>query len=257
MTVAIGMRYGNPSIAEGLEQLRQANAQRILILPLYPQYSSATTGSTFDAIAEVLKGWRWVPDIRFISHYPNLPAYIHALATQIKNDWAEHGMPDKLLFSYHGIPKRFFLAGDPYHCECHKTARLVAQAIDLPKEKWQVVFQSRFGREEWLKPYTDQTLEELGKAGTKRVDVICPGFAADCLETLEEIDQQNRQLFLQAGGQEFHYISALNENAEHIQAMLELVKQHSQGWTECQQTLEELEQEAQQRARLYAGSTAN
>lgn len=253
MTVALGMRYGNPSIAAGLEQLRQANARRILILPLYPQYSSATTGSTFDAIADVFKRWRWLPDIRFISHYPEQPTYIHALATQIKTYWEEHGTPDKLLFSYHGIPKRFFLAGDPYHCECHKTARLVAQEIDLAEEKWQVVFQSRFGREEWLKPYTDHTLESLGKAGMNRVDVICPGFAADCLETLEEINQQNRQLFLAAGGKEFHYIPALNDNIEHIQAMLELVKQHSQGWLECRQTMEDLERESQlrvQRANL-------
>ncbi len=248
MTIALGMRYGNPSIATGLEQLRQANARRILILPLYPQYSAATTGSTFDAAADVLKRWRWLPDIRFISHYPDLPAYIHALATQIKNYWAEHGTPDQLLFSFHGIPKRFFLAGDPYHCECHKTARLVAQQIDLSEKKWQVVFQSRFGREEWLKPYTDHTLEALGKADVKRVDVICPGFAADCLETLKEINQQNRQRFLQAGGNEFHYIPALNDNIEHIQALLELVRQHTQGWLECTQTTDELEIEAQQRA---------
>ncbi|EDN67114.1 ferrochelatase [Beggiatoa sp. PS] len=247
LKIAIGMRYGNPSIATGLEQLRQANAQRILILPLYPQYSAPTTGSTFDAIADVLKRWRWLPDIRFISHYPDQPTYISALVTQIKNHWAKYGIPDKLLFSFHGIPKRFFLAGDPYHCECHKTARLVAEQLDLSAEKWQVVFQSRFGREEWLKPYTDHTLTELGKAGINRVDVICPGFAADCLETLEEINQQNRELFLAAGGQEFHYIPALNDNAEHIQALLELVIQHTQGWQECTQTTDELAHKAQQR----------
>ena len=172
MMIAVGMRYGNPSIATGLEQLRQANARRILILPLYPQYSASTTGSTFDALASVLKHWRWLPDVRFVSHYHDHPPYIQALTTQIKNYWAKQGTPDKLLFSFHGIPKRFFLAGDPYHCECHKTARLVAQQLDLSEEKWQVVFQSRFGREEWLKPYTDQTLAALGNAGVKRVDVI-------------------------------------------------------------------------------------
>ncbi len=231
MMVALGMRYGNPSIVSALEQLRQANARRILILPLYPQYSASTTGSTFDAVADVLKLWRWLPDVRFVSHYPDQVAYIHALAMQIKNYWTKHGKPDQLLFSFHGIPKRFFVAGDPYHCECHKTARLVAEEIDL--SKWQVVFQSRFGREEWLKPYTDHTLVALGKAGVKRVDVICPGFAADCLETLEEINQENRHTFLQAGGQEFHYIPALNENVDYIQALLELVIQHTQGWAEC------------------------
>jgi len=236
MTVALGMRYGNPSIASALEKLRQANARRILILPLYPQYSSSTTGSTFDAIADVLKRWRWIPDVRFVSHYPDHAAYIHALATQIKSYWAEHGTPDQLLFSFHGIPKRFFLAGDPYHCECHKTARLVTEQIKLPEEKWQVVFQSRFGREEWLKPYTDETLKGLAQAGVKRVDVISPGFAADCLETLEEIDQQNREFFLQSGGEAFHYIPALNDHLEHIQALLEIVIQHTQGWVECNQS---------------------
>jgi len=232
--VALGMRYGNPSIAAALEQLRQANARRILILPLYPQYSGAATGSSFDAVADVLKRWRWVPDVRFISHYHDQPAYIRALAEQIKNYWSKQGTPDKLLFSFHGIPKRFFIAGDPYHCECHKTARLVAAQLDLNEEKWQVVFQSRFGREEWLKPYTDHTLTALGKAGLKRVDIICPGFAADCLETLEEISQENRQIFLQAGGKAFHYIPALNDNVEHIQALLDLVIQHTQGWSGCQ-----------------------
>ncbi len=249
MMIALGMRYGNPSIATGLEQLRQANARRILILPLYPQYSASTTGSTFDAVADVLKHWRWLPDVRFVSHYHDHPAYIRALTIQIKNYWAEHGSPNKLLFSYHGIPKRFFLAGDPYHCECYKTARLVAEQLDLSEEKWQVVFQSRFGREEWLKPYTDHTLVVLGKAGMKRVDVICPGFAADCLETLEEIDHTNRQLFLQTGGQEFHYMPALNDNIEHIQALLELIIQHTQGWSECTQTTEALEIEVQQRTK--------
>ena len=230
MKVVLGMRYGNPSIATGLEQLRQANAQHILILPLYPQYSSASTGSIFDAVSDVLKYWRWIPDIRFISHYHDRPDYIQALVTQIQNYWNQHGTPDKLLFSFHGIPKRFFMAGDPYYCECQKTARLIAEQMALSEEKWQVVFQSRFGREEWLKPYTDHTLAILGKTGVKRIDVICPGFAADCLETLEEINQENRQIFLQAGGQEFHYIPALNDNIEHMQALQELIIRHTQGW---------------------------
>lgn len=247
--VTLGMRYGHPSLASGLDQLR--HAKKILILPLYPQYSSPTTASTFDAIGKVLTHWRWLPDIRFISHYHDHVAYIEALATQIKNYWDKQGTPEKLLFSFHGIPKRFFKAGDPYFCECQKTARLVAQQLDLPEEQWQVVFQSRFGKEEWLMPYTDHTLTHLGKSRVKRVDVICPGFAADCLETLEEINQENRQIFLNAGGQAFHYIPALNATPEHIQALLALIIQHTQGWIEGSQTLQELEQQArlrQQRA---------
>ncbi|MCK5716311.1 MAG: ferrochelatase [Thiomargarita sp.] len=219
MTVVLGMRYGNPSIASALEQLRQPNVQKLIILPLYPQYSSSTTGSTFDAIADVLKTWRWIPEVHFISDYHEHPAYIQALAIQINTYWQKHGNPDKLLFSFHSIPKRFDLAGDPYQSHCYQTAKLVAKHIDV--KEWQVVFQSRFGREEWLKPYTDQTLTALGKG---RVDIICPGFAADCLETLEEINQENRNRFLQAGGKEFHYIPALNDNVEHIQALLKLIK---------------------------------
>ncbi len=222
-TVALGMRYGNPSIAAGLEKLRQANSQRIVVLPLYPQYSGSTTGSTFDAVAEVLQTWRRVPDLGFISHYHDEPAYIQALVAHIKTYWAKHGIPDKLLFSFHGVPKRFVIAGDPYFDQCQKTAQLVAAQMNLSEEKWALVFQSRFGREEWLKPYTDHTLTALGKAGLKRVDVICPGFAADCLETLEEINQENRQVFLKAGGQEFHYIPALNDKSEHIQALVALL----------------------------------
>ena len=224
-TVALGMRYGNPSIAAGLEKLRQANSQRIVVLPLYPQYSGSTTGSTFDAVAEVLQTWRRVPDLGFISHYHDEPAYIQALVAHIKTYWAKHGIPDKLLFSFHGVPKRFVIAGDPYFDQCQKTAQLVAAQMNLSEEKWALVFQSRFGREEWLKPYTDHTLTALGKAGLKRVDVICPGFAADCLETLEEINQENRQVFLKAGGQEFHYIPALNDKSEHIQALVALLNE--------------------------------
>lgn len=245
ITVALGMRYGHPSIAQSLETLRQANTRYLLILPLYPQYSATTTASVFDAIGKTLQYWRWLPDIRFISHYHDYPAYIQALTQQIRSYWQQHGQADKLLFSFHGIPQRFFLNGDPYFCECHKTARLVAEQLQLPAERWQVVFQSRFGREPWLQPYTDEQLKSLAAAGTARVDVICPGFAADCLETLEEIAKQNRDLFLQAGGQAFHYIPALNDNPEHIQMMVSLIKQHSQGWLE-NITLEDLQQQAQQ-----------
>jgi ferrochelatase len=228
--VELGMRYGNPSIPAALERLRQAGAQRLLILPLYPQYASATTGSTLDAVSQVLRGWRWLPDIRFISHYHDWPAYIGAIAASIRESWQQRGQPDKLLFSFHGIPQRTFLAGDPYHCECHKTARLTAEALGLAAEQWQVTFQSRFGREPWLQPYTDVTLKEFGGRKTRRVDVVCPGFSADCLETLEEILVQNREFFLQAGGGEFHYIQALNDRADHIAALADLLAQHAQGW---------------------------
>ncbi|EIJ44101.1 ferrochelatase [Beggiatoa alba B18LD] len=250
VTVAMGMRYGNPSIAAGLEQLRKANAQRILCLPLYPQYSSASTGSTFDALSQAFKTWRWIPDVRFISHYHDFPAYIHALANSIQQHWATHGQGEKLLFSFHGIPQRFFSAGDPYPCECQKTARLVAEKLGLADTQWQVAFQSRFGREAWIQPYTDETLIQWAKTGTKRVDVICAGFTADCLETLEEIDIENRQLFLNNGGQVFHYIPALNAEDLHIQALAELVKQHAQGWSD--KPLSVLQAEARQRAQRAA-----
>jgi ferrochelatase len=250
--VALGMRYGNPSITTALDELRQANARRILILPLYPQYSSAATASTFDAVSQILQRWRWLPDLHFISHYHDYPGYIHALAMQIQSYWDKNGQPDKLLFSFHGIPKRFFLAGDPYHCECHKTARLIAEQLELVEGSWQTVFQSRFGREEWIKPYIDLVLVELAKSGVKRVDVVCPGFSADCLETLEEINQVFRGLFLQSGGQTFHYIPALNDSAAHIQALLELIVQHTQGWTECQRSTPELQKEADLRAQQAA-----
>ena len=230
--VALGMRYGNPSIAAALAELRQAGARRLLVLPLYPQYSATTTASTFDAVAAVLKTWRQQPELRFINHYHDNHGYIRALADSVHAYWAEHGEPERLMFSFHGLPKRYLLAGDPYHCECHKTARLVAEQLGLPVERWMLTFQSRFGREEWLKPYCDHTLREWGAAGVKRVDVLCPGFPADCLETLEEIEQQNREIFVKAGGGEYHYIPALNDSAGHINMLSELVLQHSQGWPE-------------------------
>ncbi len=218
--VVLAMRYGNPSIANGLEELR--NVERIIVLPLYPQYSGTTTGSSFDAVAEVLKTWRVVPDLRFISDYHDNSAYINALIAQIKAYWDQHGVAEKLLFSFHGIPQRFVIAGDPYADQCHKTAKLVALGLEI--ENWEVVFQSRFGREKWLEPYADHKLITLAKGGVKRVDVVCPGFSADCLETLDEINRENRDIFLEAGGEEFHYIPALNDSDEHIEALVEILK---------------------------------
>jgi protoporphyrin/coproporphyrin ferrochelatase len=228
--VVLAMRYGNPSIEAGMEKLRAANAERILVFPLYPQYSAATTASTFDAVADVLKKWRWIPEIRMINHYHDNSDYITALANSIKQFWQSHAKPEKLLFSFHGLPKNYFLAGDPYHCECHKTARLVAEKLELHEDEWQLTFQSRFGPREWLQPYTDITLKELAANGTKSVQIVCPGFSADCLETIEEIDMQNRDFFTEAGGEEFSYIPALNDSDEHIDVICKLIQTHSQGW---------------------------
>lgn len=234
--VALAMRYGTPAIAAGLQSLRKAGARRILILPLYPQYSATTTASTLDAVSRELQHWRWVPELRFVNHYHDHPAYIRALANSIRAAWQTNGQPDKLLFSFHGLPQRYLDAGDPYFCECHKTARLVAEQLHLDNAQWQTTFQSRFGPEPWLQPYTDHTLENLAKQDTKHVQVICPGFAADCLETLEEINQQNRAIFLTAGGKTFHYIPALNTEASHIQLLTELIQLHASDWLTIPQT---------------------
>ncbi|MES9958575.1 MAG: ferrochelatase, partial [Sedimenticola sp.] len=185
--VALAMRYGNPSIAEGLESLRKANARRIIVLPLYPQYSATTTASTLDAVSDVLKTWRWLPELRFISHYQDHPGYIGALAESVREYWQQHGEPDRLLISFHGIPQDYADAGDPYPEECSTTAQLLADNLGLEAERWSMTFQSRLGRKEWLKPYTDKTLKQWGSEGTGKVHVICPGFSADCLETIEEI----------------------------------------------------------------------
>jgi ferrochelatase len=228
------MRYGTPSIAGALEDLRAAGTRRLLVLPLYPQYSASTTGSTFDAVAAQLTTWRWLPELRFVTQYHDDPAYVGALAESLREARAAAGEPDRLLFSFHGLPRRYFEAGDPYHCACQKTARLVAEALDLPRERWALSFQSRVGREEWLRPYTDQLLKEWGATGVRRVHVACPGFSADCLETLEEIDQQNRGFFLGAGGESFHYVPALNDRPDHIALLADLVARHVQGWPEAE-----------------------
>jgi len=222
--VELAMRYGNPSIQSGLEKLQQANAQKIIILPLYPQYSASTTASTFDAVADILKTWRNVPELHLVKHYHDSPDYIDALAESITEHWQQTTRAEKLLFSFHGIPQAYFDAGDPYYCECHKTARLVAEKLNLDEKEWMLTFQSRFGPKEWLKPYTDITLEELAKSGIKNVDIICPGFSADCLETLEEINMRYRETFLAAGGNKFSYIPALNEQPAHITTLANIIQ---------------------------------
>lgn len=230
--VALAMRYGNPSIAKGLAELRSEGARRIVVLPLYPQYSATTTASIFDAVTDELRGWRWLPELRFINHYHDDPAYIAALADSVRRHQAQHGTPDKLILSFHGIPREYFLKGDPYHCECHKSGRLLAEALGLADDQWQLTFQSRLGPREWLKPYTDETLKQLAHQGVKKVQVICPGFSADCLETLEEVAMENKAFFLEAGGKEYGYIPCLNAEPAHIDMLSDLVMRHAGGWTD-------------------------
>ncbi len=231
--LAVGMRYGNPSIPKALEELRQAGARRLLVAPLYPQYSAATTASAFDALVQTLKGWRWLPELRMIASYHDDPGYIHALTESVLDAWAKQPQAERLLFSFHGLPRRNLLAGDPYHCQCHKTARLVAERLGLENDQWAVSFQSRFGFAEWLKPYTSELLKDWAQQDVASVDVLCPGFAADCLETLEEIAMENRDVFIESGGQRFRYIPALNDNPEHLDALEDLLMAHLQGWPEA------------------------
>ena len=231
--VALGMSYGNPSIAAALEQLHRHNTRRIVVLPLYPQYSGTTTGSVFDDVTRALSRRRWVPEFRFINHYHDAPGYIGALAASIREYWAKNGRGDKLLMSFHGVPRDTLESGDPYHCHCQKTARLLAEALDLDGDAWVIAFQSRVGRAEWLRPYTDETIETLGKQGLGQLDVICPGFSADCLETLEEIAIQNDALFRESGGGEIRYIPALNARDDHVAFLSRLIEEHVTGWPEA------------------------
>jgi ferrochelatase len=226
------MRYGRPGIAEALEQARADNVQRLIVLPLYPQYSATTTASVFDGLARVLARIRWLPELRFITQYHQDEAWVEAIADRITSHQAEHGVPDKLVFSFHGIPKRYLLDGDPYYCQCQSSARRIAERMKLSPEQWLVTFQSRLGKAEWLKPYTDQTMEKLGKEGVSHVQVVCPGFAVDCLETIDEIGVENQEIFHDAGGGRFSYIPALNAETDHARVLTELCWQHGQGWPE-------------------------
>jgi ferrochelatase len=257
VTVVLAMRYGNPSIAAGLEQLREAGARRILVLPLYPQYSASTTASTFDAVSLELRRWRWLPELRFVNHYHDEPAYIGALAESVRDYWSVNGEPDKLVMSFHGLPRECLLAGDPYFCECHNTARLLAEKLELPPYRWQLTFQSRLGPKQWLKPYTDHTLQALAKEGIRNVHVMCPGFSADCLETLEEIVMENRDTFLAAGGENYAYIPCLNDRPSHITMLSELVMKHVQGWMPTQTPSQREKELAQRKARALAAGAAD
>ena len=220
--VVLGMRYGNPSMEVAIQRLTDMNVRNITVLPLYPQYSGATTGSTFDAVAKVFTKTRWVPELHFVGSYHQSPLYIEALCDSIQTHIDKHGMPDKLMFSYHGTPERYLKNGDPYHCFCHQTTRLVREKMGLDENLIMTTFQSRFGREPWLQPYTDKTLEAMPADGIKHVAVICPGFSSDCLETIEEIDGEGREIFTEHGGESFHYIPCLNAQPAHLQALAEI-----------------------------------
>ncbi|HFC91708.1 MAG TPA: ferrochelatase [Leucothrix mucor] len=230
--VELAMRYGKPSIESGLEQLKKQGVRRLLVLPLYPQYSATTTATTYDEVNRVLSRWRWLPEMRFVSSYHDHSSYINALAASVKTHWEQHQRGQVLLMSFHGLPKRNLNLGDPYFCHCQKTARLLAEKLELKQDQYVVTFQSRFGKAEWIKPYTDKTLEELPTKGIKHIDVLCPGFPADCLETLEEIKIDNSDTFLQAGGETYRYIAALNHQQDHIRALSDIIQQHTQGWAE-------------------------
>jgi len=222
--VALGMTYGSPSIGSAMAELRQNGAQRIVVLPLYPQYSGTTTASVVDAIFRVLASERHVPELRTINDYHAHPAYIEALASSVRAYRQAHGASEHLLMSFHSIPQRYVDQGDPYDAQCKKTAALLAEALQLQPGQWSISFQSRLGREPWLQPYTDVILPQYAAKGIKTLDVICPGFSADCLETLEEVAIRYRADFLAAGGKDFRYIPALNADAEHIRMMQTLVQ---------------------------------
>lgn len=220
--VALGMSYGSPSLASAVDDLLAQGVEDIVVLPLYPQYSCSTVAAVWDELARILAKKRAIPGISFIRDYAEHPDYIHALAASVRASFAVHGEPDLLLLSYHGIPQRYANQGDDYPQRCRDTTRELVSALGLPPERVMMTFQSRFGREPWLTPYTDETLKMLGEKGTKHIQVLCPGFAADCLETLEEIAVQNREIFLEAGGKQYEYIPALNADAAHIEMMVNL-----------------------------------
>ena len=228
--VVLAMRYGRPSIPEAMARLRRERAARLLVLPMYPQYSATSSASAFDGVAQVLMQTRNLPELRWVRGFHDDPGYIEALRRSVRAHWDAHGRGQRLVMSFHGLPQRNLDLGDPYHCECHKTGRLLAQALDLRPDEYLVSFQSRFGRARWLQPYTAETLRRLAREGAARVDVICPGFVADCLETLEEIAQEARRDFLTHGGRELHVIACLNDAPALIGTLASLVERHAAGW---------------------------
>jgi len=230
VVVRYAMRYGNPSMASQLDALKDAGATRILVLSAYPQYSATTTASVIDAVNTWVTRTRLVPELRFVNRYHDDAGYIEALARRVETHWREHGKPDHLVMSFHGVPERTLMRGDPYHCECHKTGRLLATRLGLAKTDYTVSFQSRFGKAKWLEPYTEPTLQALAQRGVGRVDVVCPGFTSDCLETIEEIGMEGKEAFLMAGGREYHAIACLNDHPAWIGALADIAQQHMGGW---------------------------
>ena len=227
---ALGMRYGNPSINSALKDLQSRQVRRLLVLPLYPQYCAATTGSTFDEVTSILQKWRWIPELRIINQYFEEEEYLNALVSSIEHFWKKNNKPQKIVFSYHGIPKKYLDKGDPYHCFCRKTTRLVAESMKLPEGSYMTTFQSRFGPAEWLQPYTDKTIESLAKEGTDDIHVISPAFSSDCLETIEELNEENREIFMENGGKKFGYIPCLNDREDHILLLTSLLENELHGW---------------------------
>ncbi|MGQ0599780.1 ferrochelatase [Aquabacterium sp.] len=252
VVVEHAMRYGQPSIASQLDALKAKGVQRVLVLPLYPQYSAATTASVMDEVFTWGRQTRCLPELRHINHFHDDAGYLDALAESVKTHWQRHGRAGKLVMSFHGMPHRTLLLGDPYHCECLKTGRLLAERLGLGADEYLVTFQSRFGKAKWLEPYTEPTLRALAQKGEQRVDVICPGFVADCIETLEEIAMEGKQAFLDAGGKEFNYIPCLNDDKRWIRALSDLTLQHLQGWPTRLSEQVRPEALAQQRARASA-----
>ena len=221
--VALGMRYGNPSIKSALNELKEANCRDIEVITLFPHYSATTVGSIFDAVSTEIKSWRWVPSVKFLNSYHDNPLLIEILSKRIKKSFESQGKPDKLVFSYHSIPKKYFDSGDPYHCLCQKTSRLIAEKLSLDEKDYITAFQSRFGPSEWLKPYTSETMKSLPREGIKSVQVVSPGFGVDNLETLQEIDIENKEYFEDAGGENFHYIPCLNDDDDHVEFLISLI----------------------------------
>ena len=241
LAIDYAMRYGKPSVADALTGLKQQGCDRVLVLPLYPQYAASTTATAMDAVGAVFAAMRNQPALRSVRNFHDHPGYIAALAQNISDYWLRHGRPDQLIMSFHGVPRYTLDKGDPYHCECHKTARLLTEALRLGPGQYQVTFQSRFGRAEWLQPYTAAVLRDLGRQKLGRVDVVCPGFISDCLETLEEIAIEGKTVFLNAGGKDYHYISCLNERADWIRALADIVATNLLGWVGTEPAAEELE----------------
>ena len=254
VVVRHAMRYGQPSIASQLDALRAEGATRVLVVPAYPQYSGTTSASVFDACYQWGLQARQLPELRFVNRYHDDPGYIGALAARVRAHWQAHGQGEVLVMSFHGVPERTLHLGDPYHCECLKTGRLLAEALELPRERVRITFQSRFGKAKWLEPYTEPTLIALAQQGVRKVDVVCPGFTGDCLETLEEIQQEAHEAFVHAGGERFEYIPCLNDSPAWIEALAGLAEQHLQGWPTRAKPDAAAAQASRERA-LAAGAT--